>query len=145
MWTYNGIVFKDRENWVSFVYLITNLVNDRKYIGKKGFTFTKTKKVKGKKKRFKVESDWKDYYGSSEELKAEVEKFGEKAFRREIIRLCKSKGEASYFEAKEQFARNVLESEEYYNSWISCRIRKSHLTFLKKQGIINNMPAWGNW
>jgi hypothetical protein len=132
MWTYNGIVFEDRENWISFVYLITNLVNDRKYIGKKGFTFVKTKQVKGKKKRFKVESDWKDYYGSSEELKAEVEKFGEKVFRREIIRLCKSKGEASYFEAKEQFARNVLELEEYYNSWISCRIRKSHLTFLKK-------------
>ena len=131
MWTYNGIVFEDRESWVSFVYLITNLVNDRKYIGKKGFTFSKTKQVKGKKKRFKVESDWKDYYGSSEELKAEVEKFGEKAFRREIIRLCKSKGEASYFEAKEQFVRNVLESDEYYNSWISCRIRKSHLIFLK--------------
>ena len=131
MWTYNGIVFEDRENWVSFVYLITNLVNDRKYIGKKGFTFAKTKQVKGKKKRFKVESDWKDYYGSSEELKAEIDKFGEKAFRREIIRLCKSMGEASYFEAKEQFARNVLELEEYYNSWISCRIRKSHLTFLK--------------
>jgi len=132
MWTYNGIVFEDRESWMSFVYLITNLVNDRKYIGKKGFTFSKTKQVKGKKKRFKVESDWKDYYGSSEELKAEVEKFGEKAFRREIIRLCKSKGEASYFEAKEQFVRNVLESDEYYNSWISCRIRKSHLTFLNK-------------
>jgi hypothetical protein len=132
MWTYNGIVFEDRENWVSFVYLITNLVNDRKYIGKKGFTFSKTKQVKGKKKRFKVESDWKDYYGSSEELKADVEKFGEKAFRREIIRLCKSKGEASYFEAKEQFLKNVLESTEYYNSWISCRIRKSHLTFLNK-------------
>jgi len=131
MWTYNGIVFENRESWVSFVYLITNLVNDRKYIGKKGFTFSKTKQVKGKKKRFKVESDWKNYYGSSEELKAEVEKFGEKAFRREIIRLCKSKGEASYFEAKEQFVRNVLESDEYYNSWISCRIRKSHLTFLK--------------
>ena len=132
MWTYNGIVFEDRENWVSFVYLITNLVNDRKYIGKKGFTFSKTKQVKGKKKRFKVESDWKDYHGSSEELKADVEKFGEKAFRREILRLCKSKGEASYFEAKEQFSKNVLESDEYYNSWISCRIRKSHLTFLKK-------------
>ena len=132
MWTYNGIVFENRESWVSFVYLITNLVNDRKYIGKKGFTFSKTKQVKGKKKRFKVESDWKNYYGSSEELKAEVEKFGEKAFRREIIRLCKSKGEASYFEAKEQFVRNVLESDEYYNSWISCRIRKSHLTFLNK-------------
>jgi hypothetical protein len=132
MWTYDGIVFENKESWVSFVYLITNLVNDRKYIGKKGFTFSKTKQVKGKKKRFKVESDWKDYYGSSEELKAEVEKFGEKAFRREIIRLCKSKGEASYFEAKEQFARNVLESAEYYNSWISCRIRKSHLIFLNK-------------
>ena len=132
MWTYDGIVFENRESWVSFVYLITNLVNDRKYIGKKGFTFSKTKQVKGKKKRIKVESDWKDYYGSSEELKADVEKFGEKAFRREIIRLCKSKGEASYFEAKEQFSRNVLELDEYYNSWISCRIRKSHLTFLNK-------------
>jgi len=107
------------------------MMNSRKYIGKKNFYFSKTKQVKGKKKRFKVESNWLDYYGSNKELAADVEKYGKEHFKREILMLCMSKGDFSYYEAKFQFDNNVLESPDYYNSWIMCRIHKKHLTFNK--------------
>jgi hypothetical protein len=110
-----------------FVYVITNLSNNKKYIGKKFFYSSKTKQVKGKKKKIKVFSDWESYYGSNSELQNDVEKLGKEMFTREIIHLCKSKGTCGYLEAKEQFIRNVLESDDYYNSWIMVRVRKSHL------------------
>ena len=72
-------------------------------------------------------SDWPTYYGSSEELQKDVVLYGKDKFKREILHLCKSKGECSYVEAKEQFAHKVMESEEYYNSWIMVRVRKSHI------------------
>lgn len=132
MWYYNDVLFEEiPEGIVGYVYLITNLLNNRKYIGKKNFYFSKTKQVKGKKKKFKVESDWKTYFGSNKELCADVEKFGKENFKREILRLCKSKGEFGYFEAKIQFENNVLESDEWYNSYIMVRVNKNHLTFLK--------------
>ena len=131
-WIYKGEVLEDISNYVGFVYIITNLRTDRKYIGKKLFHFSKTKQVKGKKKKIKVESDWLDYYGSNEELNHHVNIFGKDQFRREIIRLCASKGEMSYFEAKYQFENAVLESEQWYNTWIMCKVHKKHLTFLKK-------------
>ena len=136
MWFYNGEYFDTVGEYVGFVYIITNQLTNRKYIGKKNFYFSKTKQVKGKKKRFKVDSDWQTYYGSNKELAADVEKLGKENFKREILRLCKSKGEFSYFEAKYQFDYNVLESEEYYNSWIMCRVHKKHLTFMKTQADI---------
>ena len=131
MWFYNGEYFDTVGDYVGFVYRITNQLTDRKYIGKKNFYFSKTKQVKGKKKRYKVESDWQDYYGSNKELAADVEKLGKENFKREILMLCKSKGDFAYYEAKFQFDNNVLESPEYYNSWIMCRIHKKHLTFNK--------------
>jgi hypothetical protein len=131
-WFYNGSPYSEIGEYIGFVYEITNLSNNKKYIGKKNFYFSKTKQVKGKKKKFKVESDWLSYYGSNEELKFDVALHGEENFRRDILRLCKTKAEFGYFEAKLQFERNVLESDEYYNSWISCRIHKKHLTFLSK-------------
>jgi hypothetical protein len=131
MWFYNNVEFTDVGEYVGFVYLITNITNDRKYIGKKNFYFSKTRTVKGKRKRTKVESDWKNYYGSNKELQEDVETLGPHNFKREILRLCKSKGEFSYFEAKYQFENNVLETDDYYNSWISCKIHKKHLTFIK--------------
>lgn len=112
---------------VGFVYLITNLVTNKKYVGKKLAKRSKTKTVKGKKKKVKVDSDWKIYYGSSKALLDDVEKLGKQNFCREILHFCYSKSQCTYLEAKEQFVRGVLESEEYYNDWIMCRVRKSHL------------------
>ena len=132
-WIYKGEIVEDIGNYIGFVYIITNLRTERKYIGKKNFYFSKTKQLKGKKKKYKVESDWKDYFGSNEELNHHVNIFGQDCFRREILRFCSSKGEMSYFEAKYQFQYDVLESDQYYNSWISCKIHKKHLTFLKKK------------
>jgi hypothetical protein len=131
-WIYKGEIVEDIGNYIGFVYMITNLRTERKYIGKKNFYFSKTKQLKGKKKKYKVESDWKDYFGSNEELNHHVNIFGQDQFRREILRFCTSKGEMSYYEAKYQFHYDVLESDQWYNSWISCKIHKKHLTFLKK-------------
>ena len=110
-----------------FVYIITNTSNSKKYIGKKFFYSMKTKQVNKKKKRIKVSSDWQSYYGSNSELQNDVKLLGEESFTREIIHLCKSKGACGYLEAKEQFIRNVLETDDYYNTWIMVRVRQSHL------------------
>ena len=128
-WQYKDKDFTEEqiEDSYGFVYVITNLETNQKYIGKKLFWFSKTKQVKGKKKRIKVPSDWQTYYGSSDELQKDVIMYGQDKFRREILHLCKSKGECSYLEAKEQFANNVMESNDYYNNWIMVRVRKSHI------------------
>lgn len=128
-WQYNNMDFTDDligDNY-GFVYQITNLANNKKYIGKKFFYSTKTKQVKGKKKKVKVPSDWQTYYGSSDTLKQDVLQYGLENFKREIIHLCKTKGVCGYLEAKEQFTNNVLESDEYYNTWIMVRVRQSHI------------------
>lgn len=132
-WIYNNEDFTEEligENY-GFVYNITNTMNGKSYVGKKFFYSSKTKQVKGKKKRIKVYSDWQNYYGSNEELKKDIKEFGQENFKREIIHLCKSKGECGYLEAKEQFARNVLENDDYYNTWIMVRVRKSHIKGLR--------------
>jgi len=132
-WTYNNIDFTEDligDNY-GFVYQITNLTNGRKYIGKKFFYSAKTKQVKGKKKKFKVSSDWQTYYGSSAELAKDVLSLGHDKFKREILHLCLSKGDCGYLEAKEQFVRGALESDDYYNTWIMVRVRKSHLKGIK--------------
>jgi len=136
-WTYKEqTIEKLPENIVGFVYIITNLINNRKYIGKKLSHFSKTKQktittkagIKKKKKiRYKEESDWKTYWSSSEELKKDVESLGESNFHREILHFCTSKGMLSYMELKEQIQRQVLETEEWYNGIIQVRIHKKHL------------------
>ena len=128
-WIYNGLIFDSEniEDHVGYIYLIENLTNNRKYVGKKLFTSSRTKVVKKKKKKVRVESDWKKYYGSNVELIADVDKLGPQNFRRTILRLCKTKGECNYFEAKEQFSLDVLRSEEYYNTWIMVKVHKSHV------------------
>ena len=133
MWYYNNEPIEQiPEGMIGYVYCITNLTNNKKYLGKKNFYFSRTKVIKGKKKKTKVESDWRDYYGSNKELNADVDLLGAEHFKREIIKLCKSKGEFGYYEAKYQFEHNVLESDDWYNTWIMCRVHKKHLTFLKK-------------
>jgi len=114
----------------AFVYLITNHVDDRKYVGKKLAKFKKTRApLKGRKNKrhTKVESDWRDYWGSNDHLKEDVARLGEDKFTREILHLCPSRGVASYMEAKEQFDRNVLLTDEYYNGIINVRVGGSNV------------------
>ena len=110
-----------------FVYMITHLKTGRKYIGKKFFTKSKTKQVKGKKKRSRVSSDWMTYWGSNKKLQEEVKENGVDQYIREILHLCKTRSECSYWETWEIFSRHALMNESYYNEWVSCRIRKDHL------------------
>ena len=128
-WTYNGKDFTEDlvGNNYGFVYQIKNLTNGRKYIGKKFFYSAKTKQVKGKKKKYKASSNWQTYYGSSDNLTKDVLQLGHENFNREILHLCLTKGECGYLEAKEQFRNNVLETDNYYNSWIMVRVRKDHI------------------
>lgn len=131
-WIYNEEPFEPAqlEDWAGFVYLITDLENGKKYVGKKNFWSTRRlPPLKGQKRRRvkKLESDWRTYYGSNEEVKLLVEQAGNKRFKREILRLCKTKGEMSYFEAKEQFDREVLFRDDYYNEFIGCKIHSKHV------------------
>ena len=120
MWVYEGTEFSEEEanNYFGFVYVITDLDANKKYIGKKFFTKAKTNIVNKKKKRTRVQSDWLDYFGSNKVLIEEVKVKGQDNYRREILKLCQSKGECSYWEAKLQFQYDVLYSEDYYNEWI---------------------------
>ena len=130
-WTYRGEhITEISDEYEGFVYLITNLTDNRKYVGKKLAKFKTTKPpLKGKKnkRRGTKESDWRDYWGSSDKLIADVEKLGEDKFTREILYFCKSRGEMSYLEAREQFERRVLETDEYYNGIINVRVGGSKI------------------
>ena len=136
-WFYQGQVVEELpEDCIGFVYNITNTVTGRQYIGKKLAKFSKTtyKTVKlkngtkkKKKVRSKIDSDWQEYYGSSVELSKDIDTLGKDKFTREILHYCKSKAETSYVEAREQFDRKVLESDDYYNGHIQVRVHGSHI------------------
>jgi hypothetical protein len=136
-WTYNNVPVETIDDkYVGFVYIITNCVTNKKYIGKKLSKFSKTTTrtvtlkngtKKKKKIRSKIDSDWRDYYGSSVDLSADIISLGTENFTREILYYCKSKAECSYIEAREQFNRKVLESADYYNGQISVRVHGSHI------------------
>jgi hypothetical protein len=125
-WTYQGNpVDEIPEGVIGFVYIITNLTDNKKYIGKKLAQFKKTRpplKGKKRKRRTTVESDWRDYWGSSDKLLLDIENLGTANFTREILYYCTSRGELSYLEAKEQFDRQVLLTDEYYNGIINVRV-----------------------
>lgn len=129
MWHYNNELLDEDilDNYIGFVYIITNLESGRTYIGKKLFKFKRTKTVKGKKKKLLVDSDWRTYWGSNKVLQEDVLKLGESNFKREVLRLCKAKGELNYFEAWYQFNHGALETEQSYNEWIMVKVHKAHL------------------
>jgi hypothetical protein len=136
-WYYQGTLVEQLpEDCVGFVYLITNNLTGRMYVGKKLAKFAKTSyktvklkngNKKRKKIRSKIDSDWQEYYGSSTELTEDINTQGPDKFTRQILYYCKSKAECSYIEAREQFSRRVLESNDYYNGQISVRVHGSHI------------------
>ena len=136
-WTYQGNPIEQLpEDCAGFVYIITNLQSQRKYIGKKLAKFRRTKQrtvklkngnKKKRKIRTQIESDWRDYYGSSPELLRDVALLGNDQFSREILYFCTSRAQCSYIEAREQFSRQVLESDAWYNGHIQVRVHGSHI------------------
>jgi len=129
MWMYEDKEFTEvPDNIIGFVYRITNTITGRQYIGKKLFSFARRKSVKGKRKRVRVESDWREYYGSNKELLHDVATHGPGAFQREILHLCGNKGQCNYLEAKLQFLHGVLEHpDKFYNDWIMCKVHRKHV------------------
>ena len=131
-WLYKGTNFTsdDIGDFFGYVYCITNTISGQKYIGRK--YFTQRRKPRGGKRRVTSESDWKKYYGSSDELKSDVKRLGKENFRREIISLHETLGKVNYEETKQLFLNNVLmESLDngepaYYNSNILGRYMKKN-------------------
>ena len=125
-WKYNGENFIEIPNKMEgFVYIITNLSNNKKYIGKKHF-WTRQKDRKTGRRKTK-ESSWQSYFGSCDQLISDVKVLGEDKFLREILYLCPHKKSMSYYETYEQFIRNVLLSEEYYNTNIEGKFFSSEV------------------
>ena len=129
-WTYKGSTFSsdDIDDKFGFVYRITNLQTGKQYIGRK--YFWSKRKPRGGKRRVTSESDWKKYYGSSDELKADRKLLGNESFKREILSLHTTGGRTNYAETKQLFLNNVLQetlddgTPKYYNSNILGRYYK---------------------
>lgn len=114
-------------DYYGFVYLIRNKISGKSYIGRKYFTKASSRQVKGKRKRCRKESDWKDYWGSSKRLLEDIEKIGKENFERSILRLCKTRGECNYWEAKYQFEYDVLSGDNYYNDNIMMKFTRHNI------------------
>lgn len=134
-WIYQDEPYDETpDEYQGFVYVITELDTNKKYLGKKNFWKPKVlpkNSKRARRVRTRAESDWREYYGSNKELQLLVESRGESNYKREIIRLCKTKGEMSYFEAKAQFDNGVLFSDEWYNEFIGCKIHSRHIKGLQ--------------
>jgi hypothetical protein len=142
MWYYKGKEFtsEDIGEYIGFVYVITDLSNGMKYIGKKILmSVRRLPPLKGQKRKRRkvVESDWKKYYGSSEEVKMLLEEKGPDNFKREIIHLCTMKGEMSYMECYHQMINHVLlRPDEFYNKFVGCKIHAKHLKGISVEDIM---------
>ena len=135
-WTYLDKTFESEDilDYYGFIYRITNTTNGHDYIGRKYFTTIKKRPpLKGKKnkRRETVETDWKDYWGSSARLVEDMARLGKDKFTREIIHLCKSRGETNYMEAYYQFKEGVLLKENNYNGIIQIKLGKGSVKGLK--------------
>jgi hypothetical protein len=133
-WYYNDEPFEPGEEDVGFVYRITRLDTGRAYIGKKNLWKTVTRpplKGKKRKRRSVAESDWREYWGSNKTLQGEVADLGQDRFRRDVMRVCQSKAEMSYYEAKFQLVFDVLLRDDYYNDFVGCKIHRAHLKKLQ--------------
>ena len=122
---WEGVLEENIDLPYGFIYKITNLTNDKKYIGKKQCqSIRKRPPLKGKKNKRheKIETDWKTYTSSSNELNKDLEELGKNKFKFEILRWCDSKWELSYYEARLQFNEEVLLRDDYYNGIINVRI-----------------------
>lgn len=129
MWSYKDRPFTDDmvNGAYGFVYRITNTLTGKQYYGKKFFTKAKTLRRKTRNKKLRVSSDWQSYWGSNEILHADIAQLGEDHFTREILILCRSRGECAYWETFYIFQSHALLSEKYYNQWVSCKIHRKHL------------------
>lgn len=127
-WTYRGEIFEGPdEGHIGFIYLITCLANNRRYVGRKMFTAAARRQVKGKKKKYRKDSGWQAYWSSSEEVQADVKFYGMENFTREILYLCDTKSVMTYMENFEIFTRHALVLPDYYNQWLTARVRKANL------------------
>ena len=125
-WKYNNEDFTEAPKGMEgFVYLITNLTNNKKYIGKKNF-WTRQKDRKTGRRKTK-EGPWQSYWGSCEELVADVKELGEDKFLREILYLCPHKKSMSFYETMEQFKRDVILREDYYNTNVEGKFFSSEV------------------
>lgn len=136
-WIYKeqNFEYNEEDGWYGFVYLIENLTNGKKYVGKKFLHSAATKTIKGKKKKIRKESDWKDYWGSNKELQEDVKSLGEENFKRSILYLFKGRADGSYIETKEILLRDALLDPTYYNNFVGCKIHGNHLKNLKLNNI----------
>lgn len=137
-WSYNDQDFIDEMigDAFGFVYCITHLESGKRYFGKKYFTKSKSIQRKKRKKHIRVSSDWKTYWGSNEQLQHDVQTLGESQFTREILKLCATRGECSYWENYYIFQSHALLQDNFYNQWTSCKIHRSHVSRLKVPNFI---------
>lgn len=137
LWRYEGnVVDTPPVGSIGFVYRITNTIDGRVYYGKKNLLKSKLKKSGSRNKRLKVESDWREYWGSNKELLADIEYYGEVNFTKEILLWCKTKGDMNYYELKYQMINEVLEHpDRFYNVYIGSRIHRNHLSSNKKPSL----------
>jgi len=128
-WTYRGTEITPEVigDSYGFVYIITNLKTNRRYIGRKYFTKAGYKTVKGKRKKIRLSSGWESYYGSNKVLLEDVATLGADYFDREIIHLCRNRSECSYWETHYIFQYEALLSDRWYNEWCSCKVMKRNL------------------